>query len=376
MRNPSNFFNVKYYLNNNPTVKNNDIEPLQHYIKYGWRKMINFSKHSSKKYYLINPKSEITRGLCNQLYNIVAGIIIGIFNNRNIVIKDFYPDLKLNNTVPISQIIDLEYLNKFLISYNIKILDYYEIEENINWVKTSHENLFCIDEFFDENNFLKSYNLIKSEKNKYINLEQTFLSSIFTNKYLLNTANLILFNIKFANIFYEIKNICKFNLDLDQYNVIHLRMEDDLINHLNNVHINSIENDPNTECIIPKNERNKFNLKFNPSQSIINLYNLKISEYINKKVYISTYLLKNVNVNDFYLINLNKNNKNIIRSYNWREKYRDFLKGREIDAIIDILISIDGENFLGLESSTFSQIISKMYMLNNKNFYLLNVKDF
>jgi hypothetical protein len=54
----------------------------------------------------------------------------------------------------------------------------------------------------------------------------------------------------------------------------------------------------------------------------------------------------------------------------WRTKYT-IAHGREIGAIIDYLIALDGEAFLGYNGSTFSKCIHNIYENANKKTQLI-----
>jgi len=48
----SGLFDEKYYLLHNPDVRRADIDPLKHFIKYGWKEGRNPSQNFETKYYL------------------------------------------------------------------------------------------------------------------------------------------------------------------------------------------------------------------------------------------------------------------------------------------------------------------------------------
>ena len=48
----SGLFDEKYYLLHNPDVRRADIDPLKHFVKYGWKEGRNPSQNFDTKYYL------------------------------------------------------------------------------------------------------------------------------------------------------------------------------------------------------------------------------------------------------------------------------------------------------------------------------------
>lgn len=130
-------------------------------------------------------------------------------------------------------------------------------------------------------------------------------------------------------------------------------MEDDMIKHL----------------IFHSNFDN--NLSYVEKQNIVvsnlvNKYNDILQQNGDTKLYICTHLFKSTNINNkFFSAYKRKHNNIIINTEIWKNKY-NIPKGREIDAIIDYLIVLDGDSFVGYVSSTYSQFIDKYYFLNNK----------
>ena len=48
----SGFFDESYYLDNNSDVKNSGLDPIKHYLKYGWKEGRNPSERFDTNFYL------------------------------------------------------------------------------------------------------------------------------------------------------------------------------------------------------------------------------------------------------------------------------------------------------------------------------------
>ena len=151
---------------------------------------------------------------------------------------------------------------------------------------------------------------------------------------------------------YHIKNYCLKKMGLiNKFSAIHLRIEDDIIFH---------RPDKN----VPEREY---------GEKIKNNY----VSYINKNfvrdevIYLSTFLLKGLNKYNYLPMILRNDHPNMKYwkkpEYYWRNDFKDLSEGREIDALIDYLICLSANRFLGFDGSTFSETIKYYFEFYGKN---------
>lgn len=141
-------------------------------------------------------------GLCNQLYAIKGTCEYAYLNNINIiVIENFLTDINKNTYCNISEIIDLNHLNDLLKTYNVKILDW-----NTDVGFSKKDIIFKHAPYWHTSWFLQTD---------------------------LNLTTYIIPNLKFTQRFYELANeILEQNkITVEPCNIIHLRVENDAIEH-------------------------------------------------------------------------------------------------------------------------------------------------
>ena len=129
-------------------------------------------------------------------------------------------------------------------------------------------------------------------------------------------------------------------LGLTNYSSIHLRLEDDLLKHV------SKNNDP---------------VKI--SNQLLKDYNKNMNEMFSPTdpIYLATHLCKaphKLNAIPYELQAKFNGIKFITSEEHWTHTIPYNIEGREIDAIVDLLICYDSDKFIGSKGSTFSQIIS------------------
>uniref|UniRef100_A0A6C0B9Z3 O-fucosyltransferase family protein n=1 Tax=viral metagenome TaxID=1070528 RepID=A0A6C0B9Z3_9ZZZZ len=283
-------------------------------------------------------------GLCNQLQTIVKGILLGIKYSRNIYINKFQINLYNNDLCDINEILDIDKINEFLESKNItnckllkKIDD--DIINNIDSFKLNDINY----EIIAQMSFINQYIESNSDKNIIYLGNIVSLCILQSFDYSWHDYNnlyyLLMCKLKFRENFYEIKDMIKYNLGLNNYTTIHLRIEDDALKHF-------------SHC---------YNLSLNDyNEKLLSFYNDKINN-INQKMYICSGMFKYDNkINyEYYKNLLEKNNlicdkKNIVvDSY--------YLDNRELIAIIELLIAFDSEEFIGCGISSFSRAIENYF---------------
>jgi len=169
-----------------------------------------------------------------------------------------------------------------------------------------------------------------------------------------NLYYLIMINLKFNQNFYTLKDVIKQELQLTNFNCIHLRIEDDALIHFSNCYKLSIEN---------------------YNEKLIKFYedNIKNISQDQNKIYICSGMLKYDNkINLNYYNNLIKNNTLLCdkKNVNLNAYYTD---NRELIAIIDLLIAFDSDSFVGSFVSSFSQVINSHHKYYKKNSTLFNL---
>jgi hypothetical protein len=307
--------------------------------------------------FIISPRI----GLCNQLQTIVKGLLLSIKYNRNIYIHKFQIDLYSNRLTDINHILNINKINYFLknvIKTSIQIVDNLDIKITDNFV----------------NYYLPNIDYTKIPTSSYINddielnkhMEIIYLGNIVSldiyksfnymwDEYTPNNLYYyIMNNIVFHDTFYELKNYIKQELKLNKFSCIHLRIEDDAIQHFSSCYNLSI---------------NKYN------ENLIKCYddNIKnISQYQNP-IYISSGILKfNNTINLEYYKKLKNNNTLICDKQNINiPDY--YLNNRELIAIIDLLIAIDSEVFVGFGISSFSVAVNTYHKYSQKPSTLLYI---
>jgi hypothetical protein len=329
-------------------------------------------------------------GFTNQIFRLITGIIIAYKNGHKAVIVDYFKnDILKDEFTPVSQIFDLYLINIFLKeNYDMLIFDKYNIDFKLENVKFGISNSLvdltdiirkryminnCI--FIQKDTEFNKLNgdpifgqpkklFINYRINNYIinevfdeNLKEdikiNILNTVYIDKFLwINSINRFMFEKILKNIQYNKSlidksqlNIQNFNLDT-KINIIHLRIEQDAINHWST-----------------------FN-KMTPEEFESKLINRYI-ELIKK--YIST--------NDQTIILSTSTDNKVIdylktNSYNYLIPNKHF-PDRELNALVDLLISKNANNiFIGcfdharLGGSTFSYYIGELLNKQIKKIYL------
>lgn len=343
------------------------------------REYINELPNYDQKYF----KTGKAVGLCNQIFSLINNIIKS--NNNFIVIDSFYLGHNVKKCAPISDILNLElisYIYSDILNRKIYLLDrnklnlkiisvFYGTEEKKIDVTEKFKDHFFINNSLNKNiniNLLFSDPVPNKQKNLYLTykLDLFIIKEKFVevNNHLQNNIS---FNInKIKNNWYNVKhylgwtdhnyfNLClnnivfseginqilnKINLDVEQ--TIHLRLENDSIDHW------SIQN-------------NISKLEF--KQKLVNKYLKLINKYgnKNKQILILSGLDKNDlfynNLKEFELVFLDK--EKLLKNF----KY----KGQEINAILDLEMGKKTKNlFIGCHNLKEKRGSSFSYTLINK----------
>jgi hypothetical protein len=344
------------------------------------------------EYYALDICPNKTSGLCNQLYSITAGIKYCIQNKINIMFIDkFLKSININRYCLISEIIDIPKFNVYLKKYNVHIIDFnnfnfiIENAELTDGIITKNVKDMIIDSYYQKNNFYIKKNsrfYLTNGNNKliYLNIKYNLDGYYFSEKYLIENNELVSdikfifnyelmnfegnFNYKQDEVFFDILRNINFsdiilynsfvrnkrlfkNKKTEKINAIHLRIEDDAINHYSKY----LNMDTTTYKNIIENKYIQVISKLNKNDLII----------------ILSYSKEN-NVIDY----LKKNGYNFIMDEN---KVED----REISAIYDLLL---GENcndtYVCVWESSYSYTlysrINKKHHINAIQIYYENLE--
>ena len=331
-------------------------------------------------------------GLCNQLNSLLSTICYCIMNNNKqniIVIEHFLQEIQTENYMPISNLFNIKELNVFLEKYNIQLVDGY-FTNNLKILNATYgfeESIINVTHIINTL-FLNNDNLVI---NKNINLNNLF-GDVAPNKQKQIKIDFILDNNKFKLTFLEDGCFLNNNIDINFKNKNYImapdwalidktKLIDDIyknFNFNNNLFllsdnfINKLLNNSLSESISGLKYTNNINIiHLRIEQDAIDHWSVvnKLSKHIFYEKIIEKYI---------YLINklIMKNDKTIILSYSSENIIIDYLKNnnynyyycekiknnnREYNAIIDLLNSRHCNNlFIGVGGSTFSHYISKM----------------
>jgi hypothetical protein len=326
-----------------------------------------------------------TYGLCNQLYSIVGMCSYALENNiKYIFINHFLKEINTDNYCPISEIIDIKQTNLLLKKYNydLVLFDYQKFNFVINYVKYGN-NQFNIDvtdiavsKFRNKNNFvmLTSDNLLKIfgiqsiDQDTFIYINFQVDETVFNytldctrNGFLKTNININLNNVMFSsskryfnactsfinllrnipfsdNIVSKANDYFKSFDNTKKINVIHLRLEDDAVQHW------GMENNYKDFSLYKQNVENKY----------IDL------------------IKKNISKDDITILICYDYNNNVVKYLNKNKfnyfKTPKFDNNRDVSAIIDMHIGQYCNNvYIGVFESTFSfTLLTRIY--NKTNF--------
>jgi hypothetical protein len=308
-----------------------------------------------KKFLIIRPKY----GLCNQLYSISKGIILGIISNRDIIFNGFQLDYRnIENICNFNEIIDINYLQYLLDNSNLNLKIYSDINVDSKKIITN-SNI--------EISYIKNFIplLFESENldEKYLDIDNPISFNIPIEYD--HIIKYIDFNIKFTEKYINLSNKVKQHLGLNNYICIHLRLENDGINYLYDTHLKDKKNNFDKNYV---NDKCKELFK----NEISTLHSIN-----NNKIYICTSLIIDNNDNNQYYNDLKK-------IYNLIDKndiiqlpeINEVCNCREIYAIIDFLIAKDSMYFIGTDWSSFSIYIYLNHIYSNKNANMIKLWEY
>lgn len=352
-----NLFDGEGYLRRNPDLGSmTETSDLWcHYVRHGYlegRKYSDKSRLPVSGYYLVDLNPQLFCGLVNQLYGLFHAIVIGNLVRRNIVVSGFYPNYNDSETISISTVLNLPTMNLTLKKlfgiqiYDISdpIFDQPNLQED-GWVlaKVPGITLTSYVESMSSGYLEKMVADLSADTEPYCNLGFCFSTRAFryapsTNvrKMLADASQSIVFHQDILEKLREWQHDLK--LQPQDYVAVHFRLEDDMLNHL----------------FKKPDEREQY------AKQLLNIYKNLLEPYKDRQIFLATGLVKNPN------------------SYNWvpeklKEEFpgitlrlHDKENGREINAIIDLLLCLEATDFIGYSRSTFSELISDRFAATNK----------
>jgi hypothetical protein len=327
-----------------------------HYDKIGRAegRIINPRSLPPNRYYLMNLNTAKFCGLCNQLWTLVNGLMVGRYVGRNICTTGLFPERKDERTIPLSTIFDLHQFNNVLTRLGFSI----QLTDNINvpWKPSPTAPK-------DDGSLLQRLANYSKDTDEYLKCPFLFTYPLLSYYPDDSTRDIIMsiFNeLPFNSTVLSVINSITGSLGLTNYIAIHLRLEDDMINHI----IGSFYKGCNKtfdEC----------------SKILIDRYFRAIQELCppGSTIYVATYLSKSNNANNHVLNRLRQMYpKTNLCPTDWRKQFPSFPQGREIDAIVDYIISTRATKFIGMDISTFSESISYTFRKQHRPHKLIVAK--
>ena len=293
-------------------------------------------------------------GLFNQLINLTNGLIIANQIRRHIFDPRFMISYNSLESIPLSSIIDIGKFNEML---RFLGLDTQIIAQNSGslpndkWiVSKSHSRTTRISTLYPT--ICESLSRYECRK---LDIGKTFNLTLEMPEYIRNIVQYIYGNLPLVPVFQDIINYCKILLRND-YGAIHLRLEDDWIRH-------SIKHIKNSKG------KRKFRRQ---TRRLYKAYMGRMAKVFKSDdvIYVATHLLKSKNRNNNLMLEIRSKYPNMISNIDWRQKFK-LPNGREIDALVDYMICINSNKFIGMSGSTFSSMVSQIMSYKNKPIIML-----
>ena len=340
-------FDWKFYITHNTNLTNSYINTrllaILHYIKYGKNNgRICHPDFISKPKYIfchLNLKQG-GAGLFNQLYGLANIIILGHYLHRQVVISGFFPNYDSFQYIPLSKVINVNALNDYI---KTKKLNTYVHEHNDSFSKYQWTySLLCDSNTCNKMPFANLICSMAADTNPYIHCITPMLLTVTIhckeNKPLFDD---IISNIKFSDVIYTMVKSIKQSLNLNSYVAVHLRLEDDWIHHASHL------------------------FKMHPTKFIqhsTNQYYLHIKNFCDKQtpIFLSTGLLKHKNLNNHLPQHIQSMYPNTVFLTS-HTPFTEIPQGREINAIIDYLLCLDADKFIGSQHSSFSLAVDIVF---------------
>lgn len=236
------------------------------------------SDSETNNYLLVRP----TSGLCNQLICIANGVLLAHITKRNLCIAGFQCDYRHPDTIPIQNIIDISCFNAAIAQLKLTTKVLTDIGNN-RFKKANPSRKY------DKIPYMKSQliDFLIAPPNRsvqYLDIGYPFhFDLININKELENQRIEVINQIPFKKTWHDIARYIKEQLGLIRYTVVHLRLEDDMLQHLSNdILYRSLDD---IDASLKKEYDNEFS-------TLLNKYQM---------IYICTSLCKHDNKNNAYL---------------------------------------------------------------------------
>lgn len=320
-------------------------------------------------------------GFTNQMFTFITSIILSKNTNKRVIICDnFYNDFCKDENTPISEILDMEALNEFLKKYKITVFDKNNVDFKIKRVEYGKNDKKIditndiVEYFFDPDmgvlHIPKMYDLnkIKGDPNNGVKKDliiQYTINNIEFNE--INSEGFV------SDINFDLKNV-KYSYVFRWINAFNRKMFDDILRNLvfHNKLIDFAKNNKNLSSVNGK--INIFHLRL--EDDAVNHWSKqnKMEESIFKTTVENKYISiiqNHVDKSDTNIILSSSENNGVIdflkkNGYNVTIPHKYFTNSRELNAIVDLLISnlcnnvfIGNFNMEQLNGSTFSYFISK-----------------
>ena len=349
-----------HYLLTNPDLPINGVNTPKlaqiHFNRHGfWEGRSH--RFDQPLYYKVDLNPNKSSGLINQLYSLVNAVLFSHYVGRYLVVTGFYPQYNSDTKIGLSKIIDLPHLNLLLAKLNLStyLIDFDALHPPLknrilNCQKSRYYN--PAQQTFNIHKFLGTLIHLKSETERFLDLGGTFSIGIFLEnpeQEIKQLAIKLLGGIKFTRPFTEIID----SFSQEKYKTVHFRLEDDMLLHKSEI------------------------LKSTPEEigvSVYQRYKERLKKFVSpdQKFFLATHLTKSQYKMNYLVDELKRDYPKMFMSGDWREKFPSFYFGREIDAIVDYLLCVNGTSFLGWSASTFTNCLIYSFNECGKLFYTID----
>lgn len=289
------------------------------------------------------------RGLVNQLINLINGVTLINATGRHIYNPRFLPNYNNTDWIPLSDVFDIPHFNQMFASLGLKVqIITDESTDQKEWIKPDYYNGACLQMY----SRVKVIDKLLKEEYPYVDLGEVFATMLDSNSDIDKIELEFYKNMRFVPEIHSALDYIKNNFLGEKYNVLHLRLEHDFVGPYADYGNRDYEE---YTMILLKRYFGIMEKMFSPDD----------------KIYLATHLLKADYPNNYVIDLIREKYPNIIVATPWREHINAPL-GREIDAIIDYLIAINAEKFIGMHGSTFSILINKINKSKGKESQLTN----
>ena len=339
-------FNWVEYLLLNPELIgkiNSKKEATEHYESRKFKEnLVPGNTIHYPKYYKVDLNPFRTSGLVNQMYSLVNAALIGHYTDKHIIVEHFYPDYNKSDTVRLDKIIDLQRFNCLLCKLGLRTsVSPSIIPGDIGYVNgfVNSKYLNPTKETFETKGFIRTLQLLREERGLAINIGDTFSDFIFQRNedpQIVDIFVKLITGITFTHPFRQVVDHIKETTPLKNYKAVHLRLEDDILPHVGSGRSAAYRKHISQHC--------------QPSETI----------------YLATHLTKSENRMNGAVDELRSQYPKTVILSDWRKDFPNFMKGRDIDAIIDYMICRDADLFIGWHPSTFSRILLYWFSCSKK----------